>query len=106
MKSNRFCPAKIKDVLIITGPCSVHDETAALEYAEKLCQVKGRRSKDTFAVIMRVYFEKPRTSIGWKGLINDPYMDDSRDLMEGLRRARKLLLGHHRHGHAHRHGNA
>jgi len=77
--------------LIITGPCSVHDETAALEYAEKLCRLR-EEVKDTFAVIMRVYFEKPRTSIGWKGLINDPYMDDSRDLMEGLRRARKLLL--------------
>ncbi len=82
---------KDKRRLIITGPCSVHDEKAALEYAEKLCQLR-ESVKDTFAVIMRVYFEKPRTSIGWKGLINDPYMDDSRDLMEGLRRARKLLL--------------
>ena len=78
-------------LMVIAGPCSVHDEAAALEYAEKLCRLR-EEVKDTFGIIMRVYFEKPRTSIGWKGLINDPYLDDSRDLMEGLRRARKLLL--------------
>ncbi|MBF0229800.1 MAG: 3-deoxy-7-phosphoheptulonate synthase [Desulfamplus sp.] len=80
-----------KRLMVITGPCSVHDEKAAIEYAEKLCVLR-EKVKGSFAIIMRVYFEKPRTTIGWKGLINDPYMDDSRDIMEGLRRARKLLI--------------
>ncbi|MBF0205071.1 MAG: 3-deoxy-7-phosphoheptulonate synthase [Desulfamplus sp.] len=82
---------KDKRLMVITGPCSVHDETAAIEYAEKLCKLR-EEVKDHFVIIMRVYFEKPRTTIGWKGLINDPYMDDSRDVMEGLRRARQLLI--------------
>ncbi|MBF0468912.1 MAG: 3-deoxy-7-phosphoheptulonate synthase [Desulfamplus sp.] len=80
-----------KRLMVITGPCSVHDEASAIEYAQKLAMLK-EKVKDSFAIIMRVYFEKPRTTIGWKGLINDPYMDDSRDVMEGLRRARKLLI--------------
>ena len=78
-------------LMVIAGPCSVHDESAAMEYAEKLCKLRDK-VKDTFAVIMRVYFEKPRTTIGWKGLINDPDMDDSRNVMKGLQRARTLLL--------------
>ncbi|MBF0388667.1 MAG: 3-deoxy-7-phosphoheptulonate synthase [Desulfamplus sp.] len=78
-------------LMVITGPCSVHDEAAAIEYAERLCKLR-EKVKDSFCIVMRVYFEKPRTTIGWKGLINDPYMDDSRDVMEGLRRARKLLI--------------
>ncbi|MBF0301548.1 MAG: 3-deoxy-7-phosphoheptulonate synthase [Desulfamplus sp.] len=82
---------KDKRLMVITGPCSVHDEAAAIEYAERLYKLR-EKVKDHFAIIMRVYFEKPRTTIGWKGLINDPYMDDSRDVMEGLRRARNLLI--------------
>ena len=78
-------------LMVITGPCSVHDEKAALEYAEKLVELQ-EKVKDTFLIVMRVYFEKPRTTIGWKGLINDPHMDGRRDLTEGLNRARKLLL--------------
>lgn len=80
-----------KRLMVIAGPCSIHDEAAAIEYAEKLSKLR-EKVKDTFSIIMRVYFEKPRTTIGWKGLINDPYMDDSRDIMEGLCRARKLLI--------------
>ncbi len=82
---------KDKRLMVITGPCSVHDEAATIDYAQKLCKLR-KKVKDTFSIIMRVYFEKPRTTIGWKGMINDPYMDDSRDVMEGLRRARKLLI--------------
>lgn len=87
----RILTGEDKRLMVITGPCSIHDETAALEYAEKLVPLRDE-VKESFNVIMRVYFEKPRTTVGWKGLINDPYMDDSRDIMEGLRRARKLLL--------------
>ncbi|MFO7751562.1 MAG: 3-deoxy-7-phosphoheptulonate synthase [Desulfobacteraceae bacterium] len=78
-------------LMVIAGPCSVHDEKAALEYAEKLAAL-SEKVNDTFLPVMRVYFEKPRTTIGWKGLINDPHMDGRRDLTEGLNRARKLLL--------------
>ena len=78
-------------LMVITGPCSVHDEKAALEYAENLVKLQEKVG-DTFLIVMRVYFEKPRTTIGWKGLINDPHMDGRRDLTEGLNRARKLLL--------------
>jgi len=77
--------------LCIVGPCSIHDPVAALDYAQRL-----RRLKDTVAgrlyVVMRVYFEKPRTTVGWKGLINDPHMDDSCDMREGLAIARRLLI--------------
>lgn len=77
-------------LLVITGPCSIHDEASALEYAERL---RGLREKvaDTLSLVMRVYFEKPRTTVGWKGLINDPDMDGSCDINTGLRKARKLL---------------
>lgn len=78
-------------LLAIVGPCSIHDPDAALEYAEKLKQEAERLKKDVF-VMMRVYFEKPRTTVGWKGLINDPNLDDSFDINYGLRVARGLLL--------------
>lgn len=78
-------------LLVITGPCSIHDETAALDYAEKLNRL-SRKVADQIYIVMRVYFEKPRTTVGWKGLINDPGMDGSCDMATGLRRARKLLL--------------
>ncbi len=78
-------------LLAIVGPCSIHDPDAALEYAVKLKEEAKRIEKDVF-VIMRVYFEKPRTTVGWKGLINDPNLDDSFDINQGLRIARGLLL--------------
>ena len=78
-------------LLAIVGPCSIHDPEAALEYAAKLRVLAKRIEKDVF-VIMRVYFEKPRTTVGWKGLINDPNLDDSFDINHGLRIARGLLL--------------
>ena len=78
-------------LLVIVGPCSIHDEKAALEYASKLKILAGKVS-DHILVVMRVYFEKPRTSLGWKGLINDPNLDGSFDVSGGLTRARKLLL--------------
>ncbi|MBK1881052.1 3-deoxy-7-phosphoheptulonate synthase [Luteolibacter pohnpeiensis] len=78
-------------LLAVVGPCSIHDPEAALEYAEKLKKEADRLSDDIL-VIMRVYFEKPRTTVGWKGLINDPHMDGSFDINHGLRIARGLLL--------------
>ncbi|MDJ0780523.1 MAG: 3-deoxy-7-phosphoheptulonate synthase [Desulfosarcinaceae bacterium] len=78
-------------LMVITGPCSIHDEAAALDYARKLVDLQ-HRVKDHFYLVMRVYFEKPRTTVGWKGLINDPYLDGTCDMEAGLRRARKLLL--------------
>jgi len=78
-------------LLCVVGPCSIHDPAAAMEYASRLAKL-GKSLADTIYVVMRVYFEKPRTTIGWKGLINDPQMDGSYDLGEGLRLARKLLL--------------
>jgi 3-deoxy-7-phosphoheptulonate synthase len=78
-------------LLAIVGPCSIHDPEAALEYGEKLRKEATRLEKD-LSIIMRVYFEKPRTTVGWKGLINDPKLDDSFDINQGLRVARKLLL--------------
>ncbi len=77
--------------LVVVGPCSIHDEKAALEYATVLKNLADKVS-DRLFVVMRVYFEKPRTTIGWKGLINDPYMDGTFDIPAGLRRARKLLM--------------
>lgn len=78
-------------LLVVTGPCSIHDTRAALAYAERLKSLSDR-VQDTLLLVMRVYFEKPRTTVGWKGLINDPNLDGSCDLNEGLRRARRLLL--------------
>merc|ERR1719310_2451836 len=77
-------------LIVIVGPCSVHDPKAALEYAQRLVPEKARLSKDLL-IVMRVYFEKPRTTVGWKGLINDPAMDDSFMINTGLRIGRKLL---------------
>jgi 3-deoxy-7-phosphoheptulonate synthase len=78
-------------LLVITGPCSVHDPKAALEYARRLVGLRETYSRDLL-IVMRVYFEKPRTVTGWKGLINDPLMDDSYDVHRGLRTARRLLI--------------
>ena len=78
-------------LLVIIGPCSIHDPVAALDYAKKLL-VQREKYKDTLEIVMRVYFEKPRTTVGWKGLINDPYLDESYRIDEGLRIARQLLL--------------
>ncbi|PVV19832.1 MAG: 3-deoxy-7-phosphoheptulonate synthase [gamma proteobacterium symbiont of Ctena orbiculata] len=78
-------------LLVIIGPCSVHDPNAAMEYAQRLQPVR-ERLKAELEVVMRVYFEKPRTTVGWKGLINDPTLDDRFEINTGLRLARKLLL--------------
>jgi 3-deoxy-7-phosphoheptulonate synthase len=78
-------------LLIVCGPCSIHDPIAALEYAHKLKKLSDE-VKDHLFIVMRVYFEKPRTTVGWKGLINDPHMDSSFDIEHGLKKARKLLL--------------
>jgi len=78
-------------LLVVVGPCSIHDPKAALEYARELKKWQNRFSKQLF-VVMRVYFEKPRTTVGWKGLINDPKLDDSFEINRGLEIARKLLL--------------
>ncbi|NTV11278.1 MAG: 3-deoxy-7-phosphoheptulonate synthase AroG [Zoogloea sp.] len=77
-------------LLVVIGPCSIHDIDAALEYARKL-KAEADRLKDDLLVVMRVYFEKPRTTVGWKGLINDPYLDNSFRINDGLRLARKVL---------------
>ncbi|BCI51946.1 phospho-2-dehydro-3-deoxyheptonate aldolase [Mycolicibacterium litorale] len=78
-------------LLVVVGPCSVHDPAAALDYASRLARVTDELS-DRLRIVMRVYFEKPRTTIGWKGLINDPDMDGTFDVARGLRIARQLLL--------------
>ena len=77
--------------LAIVGPCSIHDPAAALDYARRLARLREELG-DALCILMRVYFEKPRTTVGWKGLINDPRMDDSCDLAAGLRAARRVLL--------------
>ncbi len=82
---------KDKRILVVVGPCSIHDVTAAHEYADRLKEL-AEELKDTLLIVMRVYFEKPRTTTGWKGLINDPDMNDSFDINKGLRMARQLLL--------------
>ena len=78
-------------LIVIIGPCSIHDPQAALEYAGKLVEQRKRYAGE-LEVVMRVYFEKPRTTVGWKGLINDPYMDNSFKINDGLRMARELLF--------------
>jgi 3-deoxy-7-phosphoheptulonate synthase len=78
-------------LLAVVGPCSIHDPTAALDYAIKLKAVAARVANDVL-IVMRVYFEKPRTVVGWKGLINDPFLDGSFQINKGLRRARGLLI--------------
>jgi len=78
-------------LLVVMGPCSIHDPAAALDYARRL-RVERDKHADTLEIVMRVYFEKPRTTVGWKGLINDPYLDESYRIDEGLRIARQLLV--------------
>jgi 3-deoxy-7-phosphoheptulonate synthase len=78
-------------LLVVCGPCSIHDIDAAKEYALKLKNLH-ESSIDTLYIVMRVYFEKPRTTTGWKGLINDPHLNDTFDIETGLRRARQLLI--------------
>ena len=78
-------------LVVVVGPCSIHDPDAAMDYAARLKALADEIAEDIF-VVMRVYFEKPRTTVGWKGLINDPHLDNSFDVNEGLRRARQLLL--------------
>lgn len=78
-------------LLVVAGPCSIHDPAAALDLGQRLLRVRDALS-DALLLVMRVYFEKPRTTVGWKGLIKDPYLDGSHALHEGLRRARRLLL--------------
>ena len=82
---------KDKRLFVVIGPCSIHDIKAAHEYADRLA-VLAKEIEDSVFVVMRVYFEKPRTTVGWKGMINDPDMNDSFDIEKGLRTARKLLL--------------
>ncbi len=88
---------KDKRLLVVVGPCSIHDPQAAMEYAEKLAKVR-EELKDKLEIVMRVYFEKPRTTVGWKGLINDPDLDESFQIDKGLRLARELLLNVNRIG--------
>jgi 3-deoxy-7-phosphoheptulonate synthase len=78
-------------LLVVIGPCSIHDPAAALDYARRL-KAERQRFASTLEIVMRVYFEKPRTTVGWKGLINDPYLDESYRIHEGLRIARQLLV--------------
>ncbi|MBT3610554.1 MAG: 3-deoxy-7-phosphoheptulonate synthase, partial [Gammaproteobacteria bacterium] len=82
---------KDKRLLVVVGPCSIHDTQAALDYAKRLKALSLELSGEIF-IVMRAYFEKPRSTVGWKGLINDPHLDDSFRVAEGLNIARKLLL--------------
>lgn len=84
-------------LLAIVGPCSIHDPAAAIDYAQRLVKLR-EQYRDTLEIVMRVYFEKPRTTVGWKGLINDPYLDESCRIDEGLRVARQLLIDINRMG--------
>jgi 3-deoxy-7-phosphoheptulonate synthase len=78
-------------LLVITGPCSIHDPEAALDYAKRLAALRDD-ADEQLLIVMRVYFEKPRTTVGWKGFINDPHRDDSYDMQYGIRAARQLML--------------
>lgn len=89
--TERIIAREDRRLLVIVGPCSIHDEAAALEYAD-LLRAEAAKYEQTLHVLMRVYFEKPRTTIGWKGLISDPGLDESFDMNQGLERARSLLL--------------
>ncbi len=84
-------------LLVVIGPCSIHDPAAALDYARRLVEQR-KKYEGTLEIVMRVYFEKPRTTVGWKGLINDPYLDESFRIDEGLRMARQLLIDINRLG--------
>jgi 3-deoxy-7-phosphoheptulonate synthase len=87
----RILKGQDKRLLVVVGPCSIHDIAAAMDYARRLKALADELSDQLF-IVMRVYFEKPRTTVGWKGLINDPHMDDSFCIEEGLQLARKLLV--------------
>ncbi len=87
----RILSGEDKRFLVIVGPCSIHDPVSALEYAQRLRQLQEELKEELF-LVMRAYFEKPRTTLGWKGLINDPFLDGSCNIQEGLRLARRLLL--------------
>src|SRR5208283_1108257 len=87
----RILQQKDPRLLVVIGPCSIHDEKGALEYATRLNALR-QEFAGKMEIVMRVYFEKPRTTIGWKGLINDPHLDGSQDIETGLKIARKLLL--------------
>jgi len=87
----RILERKDPRLLVVIGPCSIHDQKSALEYATRLSRLQ-KELADRMEIVMRVYFEKPRTTIGWKGLINDPHLDGSQDIESGLKIARKLLL--------------
>ncbi len=88
---NEILEQRDKRLLVIVGPCSIHDPVAGLEYAARL-QRLSEELKETLFIVMRTYFEKPRTTVGWKGLINDPYLDGSYDVPKGLSTAREFLL--------------
>ncbi len=90
-RSIRFLKGDDDRLLVVIGPCSIHDPAAAKEYAARLLTLR-EALKGELEIVMRVYFEKPRTTVGWKGLINDPHMDNSFRINDGLRIARKLLL--------------
>ena len=93
----RIINGKDDRLLLVVGPCSIHDPVAALDYARRLKPLRDQYA-DTLEIVMRVYFEKPRTTVGWKGLINDPYLDESYRIDEGLRIARQLLIEINRAG--------
>ncbi len=93
----RIMDGKDDRLLVVIGPCSIHDPAAALDYARRLKAERDRHA-GTLEIVMRVYFEKPRTTVGWKGLINDPYLDESYRIHEGLRIARQLLVDINRLG--------
>lgn len=88
---HRILEKKDDRLLVVVGPCSIHDTKAALEYAERLKQERERHQNE-LEIVMRVYFEKPRTTVGWKGLINDPFLNHTFCINDGLKIARKLLL--------------
>ena len=87
----KITQGKENKLLVVVGPCSIHDTKAAMEYANKLKELT-KKVQDHLFLVMRVYFEKPRTSLGWKGLIYDPHLDNSNDIITGLKIARELLL--------------
>ncbi|MEX1232899.1 MAG: 3-deoxy-7-phosphoheptulonate synthase [Planctomycetaceae bacterium] len=87
----RVLAGEDKRLIVTVGPCSIHDKAAALDYARRLSELADKVS-DQLLLVMRVYFEKPRTTLGWKGLINDPHLDDTFDMSTGLRLAREILL--------------
>ena len=96
-KVRRILDAQDDRLLVVIGPCSIHDPAAALDYARRLVEQRHKYA-GTLEIVMRVYFEKPRTTVGWKGLINDPYLDESYRIHEGLRIARQLLVDINRLG--------